>query len=309
DGIGPLVELGAIEEAVEVAIDADPGARARRDAGVDLLLPRRRGEVAERRLREHRVRVAVGLEVVAADVDRAARLAVDVALDDQVAVPGVVARDQEVDATGARGVVREAEHADLLVEVPEVRDLELLLLSLEGREAVRAEEPARDVEGVAGVALLRVDRRVEVEGLTRRLRAGERVVERADRIRRIADGQNEVGVRLHVGRRELARGAEETDEGRVELLEGAILVEWLPARVVAGGPVAAPVHRTGVRHAAQALRRHRPLHRMEGVGLGYLQAERVRVVRHRAERVTQVPRHRVEVAEDMTAGARAVAVS
>src|SRR5207253_7186071 len=82
----------------------------------------------------------------------------------------------EAGSRDARGAVRGAEHADLLVEVSEVRDLELLGLPFEGREAVRAEEAARDVERMAGVALLRVDRRVEVEVLARRLRARERVV-------------------------------------------------------------------------------------------------------------------------------------
>src|SRR5207249_1784839 len=125
----------------------------------------------------------------------------------------------EAGARDARRAIREAEHTDLLVEVPEVRDLEFLLLALEGREAVRAEEAARDVERVAGVALLRVDGRVEVEVLTRRLRAGERVVEGADRVRWVAHRQDEVGVGLQVRGRELARRAEQPDERRVELLE------------------------------------------------------------------------------------------
>ena len=206
-GVGALVELGAVEEAVEVAVDADADARAGRHAGVHLLLPVCRGQVPERRLRDHRVGVAIGLEVVVADVDRTARLAVDDALDDEVAIAGVVARDQQVDAArdrgvvhgrgrerhlladdrpeprvhgqherldvpplrvvleiedlrmqededrgdgavveeaeaahlgtdrtragDARGTVRKAEHADLLVEVPEMRDLELLHLAFE----------------------------------------------------------------------------------------------------------------------------------------------------------------------------------
>src|SRR5439155_10905693 len=45
-----------------------------------------------------------------------------------------------------------AEHADLLVGVPEVRDLEELGLVLEAREAVGAEEAEGRVEKVAAVA-------------------------------------------------------------------------------------------------------------------------------------------------------------
>ena len=60
-----------------------------------------------------------------------------------------------------------------------------------------------------------------------------------------------------------AAAAEQPVERDVELLERRVLVERVAARVVAAGAVAAPVHRAVVRHAAQALRRHRALHRME----------------------------------------------
>ena len=62
---------------------------------------------------------------------------------------------------------------------------------------------------------------------------------------------------------ELAVAADQAREGEVELLERGVLVERVAARIVAAGAVAAPVHRAVVRHAAQALRRHRPLQRME----------------------------------------------
>ena len=45
------------------------------------------------------------------------------------------------------------EHADLLIRVAQVRDLEVLCLALEGRAAVAAEEAVGGVERVAAVAV------------------------------------------------------------------------------------------------------------------------------------------------------------
>ena len=64
-------------------------ADSRRHAGEGELLAGGRGQVPHRGRGLRRVRVAVELEVVAADVHRAARLAGDVALHDQVAAAGV----------------------------------------------------------------------------------------------------------------------------------------------------------------------------------------------------------------------------
>ena len=77
--------------------------------------------------------------------------------------------------------------------------------------------------------------------------------------------------------------------------------------VGAAGAVAAPVHRSGAGHAAQALRRHRALHRMERAAAA--DAERVRIGDDGAERIAEVPRQAVEVAEDVAARAGVVAVS
>src|SRR5262249_23736916 len=122
------------------------------------------------------------------------------------------------------------------------------------------------------------------------------------------DGQDEVRERLYVGRRELRLVAEQTGEGHVELPEGGVLVERVAARIVAARAVAAPVHRAVVRHAAQALGGHRTLQRVEGrVGRLDLEGERIRdddVVG-----VPEVPRQAVEVAEDVAARARRLAVA
>ena len=52
----PAIDLVAVEEAVLVAVDADPRARARRDAEVGPLLPGRGGVRAELGVGERRVR-------------------------------------------------------------------------------------------------------------------------------------------------------------------------------------------------------------------------------------------------------------
>src|SRR5439155_17620187 len=110
----------------------------------------------------------------------------------------------------------------------------------------------------------RVDGRVQEDVLAARLGRVQAAVEGADRVGRVADGEDEVGERLQVARGELARRAEEADERRVELLEGLVLGERVPPGVAPARAVAAPVHGAGrIGEPAEALRRHRPLHRME----------------------------------------------
>ena len=109
---------------------------------------------------------------------------------------------------------------------------------------------------------------VEIEIVPRLLVGRERVVEVADRVRRVRDLQDEVGERLHVGVRERRAASEQVGEAPLELLERRVLVERAAVRlrarrVVAAGAIAAPVHRAVVGHAAQALRGHRALHRLE----------------------------------------------
>ena len=104
------------------------------------------------------------------------------------------------------------------------------------------------------------------------------------------------------------RAAEQVHERGVELLERRLLVERVAARVVAGGAIAAPVHRPLAGQTAQALRRHRPLQRMERTP-GRPSHEGVRVALRRAERIAEIPRQAVEIAEDVAARARAVAVA
>src|SRR5207247_5135923 len=62
---------------------------------------------------------------------------------------------------------RHAEHADLLIEVPEMRDLELLRLALERREAVGAD---RHLVAEHTLERAAVDLGIEEDVLSRRLR-------------------------------------------------------------------------------------------------------------------------------------------
>ena len=125
--------------------------------------------------------------------------------------------------------------------------------------------PLRRIERVAAVACLEDVRRRST--FMKKLRpacfvGSQRVVERADRIGRIGHLQDEVGERRHVGSGNRAAAAEQPVERDVELLERRVSSSALATRIVAAGAVAAPVHRPVIGHAAQALRRHRPLHRM-----------------------------------------------
>ena len=105
-----------------------------------------------------------------------------------------------------------------------------------------------------------------------------------------------------------AVAAEQARERDDELREGLVVGERIAVRVVAARAVAAPVHRAVVRHAAQALRRHRALQRMED-GSPAAEVERVRVVHARVVGIAEVPGQAVEVAEDVAARARRLAVA
>jgi len=205
---------------------------------------------------------------------------------------------------------RHAEHADLRVRVPELRDLEVLGLALEAREPVRAEVAVDRIGVVAAVAReLVVAELGEEEVVPPGLRGGQRVVERAYGIRGVGDLEQEIGERVHLLVGERSGSTHEPFERHVELDESAVGVERVAPGVVARGPVAAPVHRPAVGHPAQALRRHRALHRVEGGIAGGSEAERVRVVRHRAVRVPEIPGEPVEVRRDVAARARRVSVA
>src|SRR5262249_34364203 len=99
-----------------------------------------------------------------------------------------------------------------------------------------------------------------------------------------------------------------------------LLVERVPARRRAGA-AAAPVHRSPDAHPAQRLRRHGAVHRVEGAGRARDADTRAATAHaqaasrgtdccsgHRTERIAQIPREAVEVAEDVAARARRVAV-
>src|SRR5581483_10260126 len=101
-GIGAGVDLVAVEEAVLVAVDAEALARAGRDAGVGPLLAGDLRLLDDRALADQRLGDAIGAELPVRETEPAARLAVQVALHDEVAVAGGGARDEQVDALGGR---------------------------------------------------------------------------------------------------------------------------------------------------------------------------------------------------------------
>ena len=112
-----------------------------------------------------------------------------------------------------------------------------------------------------------------------------------------------------------SRSVNPTRLERRTLVEGPA-VRLCGRRVVAAGAVAAPVHRAVVGHPAQALRRHRTLHRLEdGIhGLPRDQVEqgageRPGVVEQRPVRVAEIPRQAVEIAEHVAGRAGRVAVA
>ena len=143
-----------------------------------------------------------------------------------------------------------------------------------------------------------------------RRRGGELIVERAHRVGRELDRQDEIGERLHVGVGNLALvAADKPREGDVERLEGEVLVEGVRiARHLAAGAIAAPVHRPAVRHAAQGLRRHRALQRMERLATAD-RADRVRIQVHGVVGIAEIPGETVEVGEHVAARARRLAVA
>jgi hypothetical protein len=207
-------------------------------------------------------------------------------------------------------VVAEAERADLGVEVAQVGDLEGLRELGGDDPAVRAEEAGVGHAG-PGVALA-VDRVapgarehlaererlvVHEEVLARLLARRQRVVELADRVRRVHHLQLEVGERLHLRRGQRLVAPEQALERAVERVERGDLAERPAVRLDVGAlalavAIAAPVHRAVVVEAAQALGRHRPLHRVKvGLADAELRAADVgRRRRHVAVGVAEVPR-------------------
>ncbi len=154
-----------------------------------------------------------------------------------------------------------------------------------------------------------------------RLRRGERVVDRAIGVRRERDREREVGVGLHVVHVEHRPEADQAVEGDDEVLEREIRVVGRHRVRIraeeAGDAIAAPVHVAAVDHAAQRLRGHRALHRVQLVrvagavdvracGDAELDVDRRR--RLIAVGVAEVPRQVVHVAEHVAAGARGLAV-
>ena len=143
------------------------------------------------------------------------------------------------------------------------------------------------------------------------------VGEHPDRVRRICDLKDEGGELRHVRVVDRSAAPQEVGEGSQELLEPRDLVERAAVRlrarvVVAAGAVAAPVHRSMVRHAAQALRGHRSLHGVMAVQQPDRRGgdlERPRDGLHRAVRIAEIPGQAVEVAGDVATGAGRIPVA
>src|SRR5512139_2650423 len=116
---------------------------------------------------------------------------------DLISLEAVVAR---IETARRGGDLWHAEHADLLVQVAQVRDLEQLRFRLEARQSIGTEESVRGVELMAavtrlqGVGCRRAHEKIPSPLLIRR----EGVVERADGVGRIRDLQDEIGERLHL---------------------------------------------------------------------------------------------------------------
>ena len=118
-------------------------------------------------------------------------------------------RQQEAEAADLvtdRPASRDAELADLLVQVAQVGDLELLRLALDRREAVRPErqpvaERAGDRAGIGGL--------VQEQILTRRLIARRGVGQVADRVGWQHHRQDEIREGLHLRRAQLRSASEQ----------------------------------------------------------------------------------------------------
>src|SRR5262249_17837699 len=108
-GVGRVaagVQLGAVEVAVLVAIDADTDARSRRHAGVGQLLTGGAGDGAQLRVGDRRLGGAVALERAGGGTQPAARLIRFHSLHRQVALAERGARDHQIDARADDATVR-----------------------------------------------------------------------------------------------------------------------------------------------------------------------------------------------------------
>src|SRR5262249_7259631 len=147
--IGARIELATIRAAVEVTVDADARAFARRHAGIGQLLAGRPSEAAQLGVAQQRIGHAVGLELAARQTEGTALLedararVLDHTLDREIALTGRGTLVQEVDARAGDRRVRAGEGhllSDDRGEVRVERQDELLDLSSHGvRAAPRAE--------------------------------------------------------------------------------------------------------------------------------------------------------------------------
>src|SRR5262249_17743223 len=143
---------------------------------------------------------------------------------------------------------RHPEHSDLLVGVPQVRNLEELRFTLERRSSIAAEESGpRDAElavpvrvqnmaavaGHEGVRWQAPGGDPEEEVLPLLLFRRERVVQVSNRVRWIHHLENEIGEGLHLLVGELFAAPEQAGKGDVELLEASDLVETAGIRLLA----------------------------------------------------------------------------
>ena len=130
---------------------------------------------------------------------------------------------------------RQPEHSHLLIQVAEVRDLQSLWKFAANIASIRAEE-SRSTDAELSVTcriqhMAEITRQpsgcrlVEVQIASGLLVRRERVVQLANRVRRLGDLEGEVGERLHFRWRNPARTAEQRNESLIKLLERLPLVE------------------------------------------------------------------------------------
>ena len=188
----------------------------------------------------------------------------------------------------------------LLVQIPELGNFDVLVEQQRRVVDQLAVGPGSEVGRLVAVVARQaaVDLIPEEEVLTvGRIRTdagiGHRAVEQLPRVRWIAQRQHECVERRHLAVGQLGRASHEIHERAVERVEVRA--------------VSAPVQQSGAIQAAQALRHHRALHRMEAL------EQRIELSGRRglvgALRVAEVPRDQVHVAEHVAGRACLVAVA
>ena len=172
-----------------------------------------------------------------------------------------------------RPVKPETKHADFLVLIPEMRNLEVSLagLGIVGTKSLGAEEAGGGVQCMTLNANLQLpcldpDDTVHELLFAAKLDAHQLIIELPDRIGWIADAHGEIGKCLHIRFVNFTTQPGKRIEGFVEFLECGLL-ERLTINPVGAGPIATPVHGAVPAKTAHRLRGHRTLHRVKSCRL------------------------------------------